>query len=269
MFERTIGFIGAGLMAEALADGMLSTGTATEDQIYASDPDPERQERFRDLVGDNVFSDNLSVIQEVDVVVLSVKPQVITEVMAEIREEITPDHLVMSIAPGITLERLKHNLGTDRIIRVMPNTPALVGEGAAAFCAGAGATEDDVDLAAQVLSSVGLCAKVKEQDMDAITGLSGSGPAYVFLAIEALSDGGVKMGLSRAAAIKLAAQTVLGAARMVIETGKHPAELKDQVTTPGGTTIEGVHALEKAGLRKAFINAVEAATLKCRRLAEK
>lgn len=266
MIDRTIGFIGAGLMAEALADGMLTSGTASEEQVFVSDPDEERQERFQQLVGDNVFTDNVRLIQEVDVVVLSVKPQVIPDVTAEIREEVTPDHLVMSIAPGISLERLKRNLGTDRLIRVMPNTPALVGEGASAFCLGEGATEEDVDLAGQVLSSVGLCAQVKEDDMDAITGLSGSGPAYIFLAIESLSDGGVKMGLSRTAAIRLAAQTVLGAARMVLETGKHPAELKDQVTTPGGTTIEGVHALEKAGLRRAFMDAVEVATKKCRRL---
>jgi len=266
MIERTIGFIGAGLMAEALADGMLTSGTASEEEVYVSDPDEERQERFRDLVGENVFADNISLVQTVDVVVLSVKPQIIPDVTAEIRDEVSPDHLVMSIAPGITVERLKRNLGTDRLIRVMPNTPALVGEGASAFCIGEGATEDDVDLAEQVLASVGLCAQVKEDDMDAITGLSGSGPAYVFLAIESLSDGGVKMGLSRTAATRLAAQTVLGAAKMVLETGKHPAELKDQVTTPGGTTIEGVHALEKAGLRRAFMDAVEAATEKCREL---
>jgi pyrroline-5-carboxylate reductase len=253
-------------MAEALVDGMLTSGTSGEDQVYASDPDEERQERFRELVGDNVFADNTRLVREVDVVVLSVKPQILPDVTAEIRDEVTPDHLVMSIVPGIMLERLKRNVGTDRLIRVMPNTPALVGEGASAFCVGEGATGDDIDLADQVLSSVGVCAKVKEEDMDAITGLSGSGPAYVFLAIESLSDGGVKMGLSRTAATRLAAQTVLGAARMVLETGQHPAELKDQVTTPGGTTIEGVHALEQAGLRRAFMDAVEAATEKCRRL---
>lgn len=266
MIDRKIGFVGAGLMAEALVDGMLASQTAVPEQIYASDPDEGRQEHFKELVGDNVFADNVRLVQAVDVVVLSVKPQVLPEVAAEIREQVGNDHLMISIAPGITLGRLQHNLGTNRVIRVMPNTPALVGEGASAFCAAGGATEEDLKLARQVLCSVGLCVKVKEADMDAITGLSGSGPAYVFLAIEALSDGGVKMGLSRECATRLAAQTVLGAARMVLETGKHPGELKDQVTTPGGTTIEAVHALEKAGVRKAFIDAVEAATRKCRRL---
>ncbi|NIM70398.1 MAG: pyrroline-5-carboxylate reductase, partial [Xanthomonadales bacterium] len=165
-----------------------------------------------------------------------------------------------------TLGRL---LGTDRLVRVMPNTPALVRAGAAAYCTGAGATAEDAELVEQMLSAVGLCIRVEEKHMDAVTGLSGSGPAYVYLAIEALSDGGVQMGLPRRAATRLAAQTVLGAAKMVLETGRHPGELKDQVTTPGGTTIEAIHALEAAGLRRAFIEAVVAASEKSRRLGSK
>jgi pyrroline-5-carboxylate reductase len=186
----------------------------------------------------------------------------------EVRDEMGPGTLIVSIAAGVTLSALEGLFGTDRLIRVMPNTPALVGAGAAACCAGAGATPEDADLTAEMLGAVGLCVCVEEKHMDAVTGLSGSGPAYIYMAIEALSDGGVRMGLPRREATRLAAQTVLGAAKMVLETERHPGELKDQVTTPGGTTIEAVRVLEKAGLRRAFIDAVAAATEKSRALGE-
>jgi pyrroline-5-carboxylate reductase len=200
------------------------------------------------------------------VVVLIVKPNVVPVVAKDIAGVLTPDHLVIVIAAGVSLGTVCEALGTDRVVRVMPNTPARVGASASAYCTGAGATEEDAALVEEMLGAVGICVRVEEKHMDAVTGLSGSGPAYVYLAIEALSDGGVKMGLPRDVATRLAAQTVLGAAKMVLETGLHPGQLKDQVATPGGTTIEGLHALEGAGVRRAFMDAVVAATEKAKRL---
>lgn len=268
MIERKVGFIGAGVMAEALLKGMLTAGAAAAEKLYAGDPSEERRKVFAGMIGQNVFADNLRLVDECEVVVLSVKPNVVPVVADAIAARLTPDHLIVSIAAGVTLGALHDMLATERLIRVMPNTPALVGEGASAYCTGSGATDEDSALVEEMLASVGICVRLDEKHMDAVTGLSGSGPAYVYLVIEALSEGGVKMGLPGETATRLAAQTVLGAARMVLQTGRHPGQLKDQVTTPGGTTIEGLRALEKAGLRKAFIDAVVAATEKSRRLAK-
>ena len=256
-------------MAEALARGMVKAGTARADYIFASDPSDERRKVFSEEIGANALADNTELLQAVEVVVLAVKPQVLPAVSDEIAPRVRPEHLIVSIAPGITLSWLNGKLGTGRLVRVMPNTPALVGAGAAAYCRRPGAGNSDAALVEELLSAVGICVEVEEKLMDAVTGLSGSGPAYVYLAIEALSDGGVKMGLSRQVAMRLAAQTVMGAARMVLETGRHPGELKEQVTTPGGTTIEGLRALENAGVRKAFMDAVEAAALKSKQLGER
>jgi pyrroline-5-carboxylate reductase len=264
MIERTIGFIGAGTMARALLDGMLASGAASPQNLFAADPLEERRRLFEDRIGDNLFSRNAELVKAAEVVVLSVKPYVVPRVAEQVA--LDESKLLVSIAAGVTLADLEGMFGTDRVVRVMPNTPALVGEGAAAYCLGEGATEEDGALVADMLAAVGVAEWVDEEQMDAVTGLSGSGPAYVYMSIEALSDGGVKMGLPRDVATRLAAQTVLGAARMVLETGEHPGRLKDQVTTPGGTTIEAVHALESAGLRRAFMDAVEAATLKARGL---
>jgi pyrroline-5-carboxylate reductase len=269
MIERKIGFIGAGLMAEALANAMLRAGMAKARDIYASDPKEERREVFERDLGAHAMEDNAELMRLGEIVFLSVKPQIAPAVVEEIAAHITPTHLVISIIPGIALGWLEEKLGTDRVVRVMPNTPALIGAGASAFCVGPGVDKAEAGLVEQCLSVGGICLEVHERLMDAVTGLSGSGPAFVYMVIEALSDGGVKMGLPRKVAAKLAAQTVLGAARMVLEAGKHPGELKDMVTTPGGTTIEGIHALERAGVRRAMMDAVEAATLKCRLLAEK
>lgn len=265
MARRKLGFIGAGAMAEALVSGVLRAGAATADLLYASDPSPQRRSVFAGLIGDNVLADNVRLVQGCDVVVLAVKPGVVPLVAAQIAPHLTPQHLIVSIAARITLQSLHEVLGTTRLVRVMPNSPAMVGAGASAFCALPGVTDEDVKLVEDVFSAVGLCLRVDESLMDAVTGLSGSGPAYVYLAIEGLSDGGVKAGLPRQTALRLAAQTVLGAARMVLETGRHPGELKDQVATPGGTTIEGLHALERAGVRCAFMDAVIAAAEKSRR----
>ncbi len=266
MISRSVGFIGAGVMGEALLKGMLGAGVAEAGGLYASDPSAERRGAVAALIGEHALSDNRALAGECQVVVLVVKPHLTAPVARDIASALTADHLVVVIAAGVTLATLQEALGTERVARVMPNTPARVGAGASAYCTGAGVTEQDVALIEEMLGAVGVCARVEERHMDAVTGLSGSGPAYVYLAIEALSDGGVKMGLPRDVATRLAAQTVLGAAKMVLETGLHPGQLKDQVTTPGGTTIEGLHALENAGLRHAFIDAVVAATEKSRSL---
>ncbi len=256
---RRWGFIGAGKMATALIRGMIRVGTAPE-SISASDPNPSVR---AGLVGDTgiaTFDSNAEVVAQSDVVVLAVKPQSMAAVLTELRPMMTPDHLVVSVAAGVGLATLANGLGADRrIARAMPNTPALVGEGAAGYCLGPAAREGDEAIVAECLKAVGLAFLVPETQLDAVTGLSGSGPAFVYIMIEALADGGVRVGLPRDVATALAAQTVLGSARMVLETGQHPGYLKDQVTSPAGTTIAGVHALERGGVRAALIDAVEAA----------
>ncbi len=267
MIERTIGFIGTGTMATALAGGMLNAGVAAQERILGADPDPVRREGFAGL-GATVFDDNRLLLQRCEAVVLSVKPNVVPAVAREIAPYVTEQMLVVSIAAGVTLGALEKMLGTERLVRVMPNTPARVGQGASAYCTGEGATDEDAALVQQMLGSVGLCVRVKEEQMDAVTGLSGSGPAYLYLVIEALADGGVKLGMPRDIALRLAAQTARGAAQMVLETGSPPAQLREQVTTPGGTTLEGLGVLEEAGMHRAFVEAVEAAARKSARLSK-
>ena len=253
-------------MGEALIRGMLDAGVAEARNLYTADPSAERRNALAAVLGERALADNRALVSACRVVVLAVKPNIALIAAGQIADALTAEHLVVSIVAGLGLADLREALGTERLVRVMPNTPALVRAGASAYCTGPGATEEDAALVAEMLGAVGLCVRVEEKHMDAVTGLSGSGPAYVYLAIEALSDGGVKMGLPRDVAGRLAAQTVLGAARMVLETGARPAELRDQVATPGGTTVEGLHALESAGLRQAFIDAVVAAAEKSKRL---
>lgn len=268
--QVNIGFLGAGKMASALASGFLRAGLALKETILASDPVPGAREGFAQSVGTKTTGFNPDVVKFANVLVVAVKPDQVVDLLKEISSSITEKHLVISIAAGIPISTFEATLpaGT-RVVRVMPNTPALVGACASGFALGKSATADDARLVNELFSSVGVAFQVKESLLDAVTGLSGSGPAYGYMIIEALSDGGVACGLPREAAIKLAAQTLLGSAKMVLETGLHPGALKDQVTSPGGTTIEGLHQLEKGGLRAALMNAVRAATEKSQQFSKK
>jgi pyrroline-5-carboxylate reductase len=258
-----IGFLGAGKMATALAQGWIKAGLVTSDNVCASDPLQAARETFAKQTGAAVQAENTKILAASDMVILAVKPQTMPEVLKEIRKKITSKHLVVSIAAGITIEQIADVIGLDRrIIRVMPNTPCLVGASASAFAGSSGATEADLQLIDRLMQSVGKAVQVPEKWLDAVTGLSGSGPAYVAVIIEALADGGVRMGLPRDLAMVLATQTVLGSAKMLQDTGLHPAQFKDQVASPAGTTIAGLHALERGRLRATLMDAVEAATLR-------
>ena len=259
---HSIGFIGAGKMATALAIGFLKSGLTTSAQLIASDVHEGARVDFGALTKARTTSNNLEVAKASRIVLLAVKPQHMEGMLRELGTVLTPQHIVVSIAAGVTIARMLKWLGTEdaRIVRVMPNTPALVQAGASAFSIGGKATRDDAALVLQLFSAVGVAVETSESQLDGVTGLSGSGPAYAFQIIEALSDGGVRVGLPRTIATQLAAQTLLGAAKMVLETGEHPGVLKDAVTSPGGTTIAGLHELEKGGLRAALMNAVVAAT---------
>jgi pyrroline-5-carboxylate reductase len=262
-----IGFLGAGKMATALAKGFVRAELTTPKEIIASDPYPLARKSFTGEIGSKTTASNCDVAKTARVLILATKPDQVATALAEISGAFTKNHLLISIAAGVTISKLESLLPAGaRVIRVMPNTPALVGEGASAFALGKNASVSDAELAKRLLSAVGVALQVKESLLDAVTGLSGSGPAYVYQFIEALSDGGVAAGLPRDIATKLAAQTVLGAAKMVLETGQHPGALKDQVTSPGGTTIEGLHALEKGKLRATVMSAVRAATEKSKKL---
>jgi pyrroline-5-carboxylate reductase len=247
-------------MATALARGLIAAGAAVRDDLYASDPDRQALERLAASCGLRPCAQNREVAATADVIVLAVKPQSMPEVLAELAPCVDGRHLVVSVAAGVTLAAIRGALGAGpRLVRVMPNTPALVGAAASAYALDASATEADERLVRHGLESIGRVVRVPESLLDAVTGLSGSGPAFVFLVIDALADGGVRVGLPRSTALELAAQTVLGAARMVLETGEHPAVLKDRVASPAGTTIAGLHALERGGVRAAVIDAVVAA----------
>ncbi|WP_437227131.1 pyrroline-5-carboxylate reductase [Planctomicrobium sp. SH661] len=267
MSELRVGFLGAGKMATALAKGLIQSGFTAADRVLASDVVPAALQSFEKETGAAVTSSNQDVLANSQVIFLAVKPQTIPALLKEIQEHVQPQHLLVSIAAGVKLHQMEAVLGNRRLIRVMPNTPCLVGAGASGYSLGTHAKSEDGELVAKMLKTVGIALQVPESSLDAVTGLSGSGPAYVFEMIEALSDGGVLVGLPRAAATQLAAQTLLGAARMVLETGEHPGQLKDAVTSPGGTTIAGLHALEQGGMRAALMNAVQAATERSRQLA--
>jgi pyrroline-5-carboxylate reductase len=254
-------------MGEALIAGMLAAQAAAPDELYATDLLPQRLDHLKARYPIRVGMDNKAAAAWGEVVILAVEPQVLDEVLDSLRTELTDTKLILSVAAGYPIRRIVAHLSPSaRVIRCMPNTPSEVQAGVSAMTLGGSVSREDQQLARAVFESVGKVVLVDERLMDAVTGLSGSGPAYVFLIIEALADGGVKMGLPREAALALAAQTMLGAARMVLETGEHPGRLKDKVASPGGTTIAGLHALEHGRLRASLIEAVEAATKRSQEL---
>jgi pyrroline-5-carboxylate reductase len=266
--DKTIGFVGGGNMAEAMIRGLLRGGHFEPGQVSVSGP---RQERMRELAETykiEATTDN-KVPASAQIVVLSVKPQIMSRVLDEIAETIDAEALVLSIAAGVPVAAIQGRLASGtRVVRAMPNTPALVDAAATAIAGGEHARESDLADARRIFDAIGLTVVLDEYQMDAVTGLSGSGPAYVFLILEALSDAGVKVGLSRRTAQLLAAQTLLGSAKLLLETNEHPGRLKDMVTSPGGTAITGLHTLENGGVRTTLMNAVEAATRRSRELGE-
>jgi pyrroline-5-carboxylate reductase len=269
MKTKILGFVGAGNMAEALVKGLLHAKVVPREGILVSDVKAERLAHFATEHGVRTTQDNHELVRTADVIVLSVKPQVIDKVLALIGGDIKSGQLVVSVAAGVPVSAIEARLpdGTH-VVRSMPNTPATVQAGATAISAGTHATEEDLDVARALFTAVGRVVTLDETLLDAVTGLSGSGPAYVMLMIEAMADGGVKVGLHRDTALLLAAQTVYGSAKLLLETGEHPGRLKDMVTSPGGTAIAGLHTLESGGLRRTLIDAVEAATNRSAQLGE-
>jgi pyrroline-5-carboxylate reductase len=257
-------------MGEALVSGLVQSGSAKPENIICTDVREERLEELRGRYGVRAMSSNVEAVAASEVVIYAVKPQLMAEVLKETADQLDMSKVVISIAAGVPLRAIESLLHKElRLIRVMPNIAASVKESATALSAGKHAKKEDVELAMAIFNSVGKAVFLRENYlMDAITGLSGSGPAYIFIIVDALADAGVKMGLSRKDAQFLAAQTVLGAAKMLMETREHPGQLKDRVTSPGGTAIAGIHTLEKGGLRTTLINAVEAATLRSKELGE-
>jgi len=263
-----LGFVGGGLMAEALIKGILQADLVVADQVMAADPSVDRCNLLRDKYGITVFSDARSMLGECDIVVLAVKPQVMGNVLDSLVDVVNGGHLVISIAAGVTISFIEGRLASSgcRVIRVMPNTPAIVQEAASALSGGGLATDDDMEVAQSIFNAIGKSVVVDETYLDAVTGLSGSGPAYVFSFLEAFIDAGVKVGLARPVAETLVLQTVMGSVKLAMETGDHPAQLRAMVTSPGGTTIAGLHVLERAGMQGVIMDAVEAATDRSRQL---
>ncbi|MGQ9589826.1 MAG: pyrroline-5-carboxylate reductase [Planctomycetota bacterium] len=267
MLAKTITIIGGGNMGSALLRGILRAELVPPERISVVDIHPQKIEQLRAQFGVRAISDARAAVRDADVILLAVKPRTLNDVLDAIRDETRPGHVFISIIAGVETAYICERLGKGNpVVRVMPNIAATVDAAASAISAGRHATEEHMALAEAIFGAVGDVVRVDEEHLDAVTGLSGSGPAYIYMVVEALSDGGVKMGLPREIALKLAVQTVLGAAKLVKETGLHPATLRDQVTTPGGTTISAVHELEERGLRAMLISAVVTATEKSREL---
>lgn len=264
-----VGFLGAGKMATAMAGGMIEAGVTDAASVTASCRSSETRDAFKEAVGVLPSLENGDVVIRSEVVFIAVKPHQFDEVLLPLKSIWPADSLIVSVAAGVSLERLA-TLVPDRqpLIRVMPNTPLLVGCGASTISRGPNATDQHVATVRRLLEPVGMVAEVPEISIDGVIGVSGSGPAYCYQFIEALSDGGVRQGLPRELATRLAAQTLLGAAQMVLETGTHPGKLKDAVTSPGGTTIAALHALERGGLRGTVMDAVEAAAERSREMSQ-
>ena len=269
LFSRKIAFIGTGNMGEALLGGLLKAELTLAENILATDIRSYRLQEVEDKWKVKTTQNNHEAVQFADVIVLCVKPQALSQVLTEITKDIRSDQLIISIIAGITTRTISTFINKKNpVVRVMPNIPAVVDEAASAICLGEYAEDIHKEIAFKILGAVGEVEMVPEELMDVVTGLSGSGPAYIYMVIEALTDGGVMMGLPRNIATRLATQTVLGSAKLVREKDVHPAVLKDQVTTPGGTTIQAIKELEESGLRPMLIRAVETATKRSRELSQ-
>lgn len=265
--NKTIAFIGAGNMGEALIRGLLAAKTMTPQQIIATDIRPERLEFFQKNFGIRVASENTSAVRDADIILLAVKPQQMSDVLAGFRSAMTTGKLVVTIAAGVRTSRIERELGTGvRVVRVMPNTPALVGAGAAALCKGAHATDDDIAVAETILGAVGITVRTEEKFLDAVTALSGSGPAYIFLVAEAMIKAGVETGLPEEVAKKLAIQTVYGASKLLVDSGEPPEALRRKVTSPGGTTEAALKVMSERKLIEIFVDAIKAAERRGREL---
>lgn len=262
-----LGFIGCGNMAQAMISGILKKNIVAKESLIASGPTPEKMENIKKNFGIVTTTDNHQVAKEANILVLSVKPQMYGEVIKEIKEDIKKDQIVVTIAAGVTMEQVKHQFGQNvKIIRTMPNTPALVGEAMVGMCCNEYVDAEEFAMIKSMFESFGKVEEVKEGLMDAVVGVSGSSPAYVYMFIEALADAAVLQGIPRSQAYTFAAQSVLGSAKMVLETGEHPGVLKDAVCSPAGTTIEAVRVLEEMGMRSAVIEAVSSASEKSKEM---
>jgi pyrroline-5-carboxylate reductase len=267
MLNEKIGVVGAGKIGSAIVRGVIRAGLVAKDQVIASDVSDALREAISNELGIKVTSDNGEVCDFADTMILAVKPQIVDDVVKEMAKKVGKTKLLVSVAAGVPLSRIEGNLAQGaRVVRVMPNIPCIVGAGASCYAGGAHATAKDLENVALILNSFGIALPVEEKYLDAVTGLSGSGPAYVFLFIEAMADGGVQVGLSRDVALKLALQTVYGSARMALESAKHLGELKDEVTSPGGTTIAGLYALEQKGFKGTVMDAIVHATRRSQEL---
>ena len=267
--ESTIAVIGAGNMGQAILRGLVSTQAVEPSRIWVTTRRPEGARKLASEWGVRAASSNAEAVAAADAIVMAVKPQIFHGVIEEVKVDLR-SKLTISVAAGVSTGRIEAWVGGPaRVVRAMPNTPASIGEGATALCRGARSTAADLALAEALFQSVGRTAVVDEEHLDAVTGLSGSGPAYVFLMIEAFADAGVKVGLSREIAQSLATQTIKGSAQLLLETGEHPGRLKDRVTSPGGTAIAGLHVLEAGGLRTTIMDAVEAAARRAKELGDR
>jgi len=268
--NKIIAIIGAGNMGDALVSGLMGSGSSKAKNLICADVRQDKLDRIKSRYKVRTTTSNLKAVAEADIVIYAVKPQIMASVLNETAAQLDMSKLIISIAAGVPLAAMEACIGKDlRLIRVMPNIAASVKEAATGIAAGAHATKEDVKLTMEIFNSIGKCVFLKENYlMDAVTGLSGSGPAYIFMIVDAMADAGVKVGLSRQEALFLSAQTVLGAAKLLIETQEHPGQLKDKVTSPGGTAIAGLATLESGGLRTTLINAVEAATKRSKELGD-
>jgi len=267
--EKKIGIIGTGNMGEALIDGLLHSRSSVPENIICSDVKKEKLKSVREKYGITSKTNNPDVVKASDIIIYAIKPQIMTKILKETADFLDLSKIIISIAAGVPLSAIESCLNKElRLVRVMPNIAAFVREGASAIAPGRHTSEGDLKIAKAIFDSVGKSVIIEESLMDAITGLSGSGPAYIFLIVDALADAGVKMGIARDDALFLSSQTVLGAAKLLMDTKEHPGKLKDKVTSPGGTAIVGLHTLEEGGLRTTLINAVEAATNRAKELGE-